>query len=59
MDILITGFYGLVYIILSFGFSVVFRIARKQRIPYRRLFTQAVLGGVVFMLLLTLLGATV
>lgn len=58
MDYLITGFYGLVYIILTFGFSVLYRTIRKQRIPYRRLFTQAVLGGVVFMLLLTLLGAS-
>jgi hypothetical protein len=58
MEYLITGVYGLSYMAFMFGFLVLYRKLRKQPVSYRSIFNQAVLGGVVFMLLLTFLGAT-
>jgi hypothetical protein len=57
MEYLITGLYGLSYMVFMFGFLVLYRKLSKQVVSYRSIFNQAVLGGVVFMVLLTFLGA--
>ena len=57
MEYMITGVYGLSYMVFMFGILVLYRKLRKQVVSYRSIFNQAVLGGVVFMVLLTFLGA--
>ncbi len=56
MDLLLIGFYGLFYMVFMFGFLSLYRKLRKHPVSYRSLFTQSVIGGVIFMLLLTLFG---
>ena len=58
MEYLITGLYGLSYMVFMFGFLLLYRKLRNQPVSYRSLLLQAVLGGFVFLLLLTFLGAT-
>jgi hypothetical protein len=58
MDYLIIGFYGLSYVVFTFGALRLYRTLRKRPISTRTLFIQSVIGGVVFMLLLLLFGGS-